>query len=92
MKKVGIELTLLCIIKFQKYLQKCAINIPTNGESVGLLGTVLADADHKSINNNQAWFATTETGTSPVLPTASAEGASTRPALEKYTEHTNRIL
>ena len=31
MKKIGTELTPLHIIKFQKDLNKCTINIPTSG-------------------------------------------------------------
>ena len=46
MNQFTTELTLILIIKFQKYLHQCAINIPTNGEALGLLGTVLADADY----------------------------------------------
>ena len=80
MNKFGTEPTPLHIIKFQKYLEKCAINTPTNGEALGLLGMVLAGADYKSVNNNQTWVAPTYTGTAPVLPNASAKGASTRPA------------
>ena len=34
----------------------------------------------------------TDPGTAPVIPTASAKGASTRSASEKSTEHTNRLL
>ena len=45
MNKVGREPTPLHIIKFQKYLQQCTINVPMNGELLGRLGTVLADAD-----------------------------------------------
>ena len=45
MNKVVIEPTPLCIIKFYKYLQKCATNIPTNVEALGLLEPVIADAD-----------------------------------------------
>ena len=82
----------LHVIKFQKYLQQCVINIPTNGEEFGLLGTVLADSDYKSTKNNQTWVAPTYHVTSPVLPTASAKGASTRSASEKSTEHMNRLL
>ena len=91
MNEVSTELTPLCIIKFQKYLQKCAINIQMNGESLGLLGTVLSNADYKSVNN-QTWVALTDPGTALVLPTASAKGESTRPGLDKYTKHTNRLL
>ena len=77
MNEVDTEPTPLRIIKFQKYLQKCAINIPTNGEALGLLGTVLVGADYESVNKNQTWVTPTNPGTAPVLPTASAEGAST---------------
>ena len=45
MNRDGTETMPLRTIKFQKYLQKSDINIPTNGEEIGLLGTVLADAD-----------------------------------------------
>ena len=92
MNKVGTEPTPLRIIKFQKYLQKCSINIPTNWDSLGLLGTILSKSDYKIINNNQTWVAPTDPGTAQVLPTASTEGASTILALEKSTEHTNRLL
>ena len=92
MKKVGTEPTPLRVINFQKYLQKCAINIPTNGEALGPLVTVLSDADYKSTNNNQTWVAPTDYGTAPVLPTVSAKGASTISASEKSTEHMNRLL
>ena len=53
MNEGGTDPTPLRIINFQKYLQKCAINIPTNGEALGLFGTVLVDADYESIINNQ---------------------------------------
>ena len=46
MEKFVTEPTPLYIIKFHKYLQKCAINIPTNGEAVVLLGTVISDANY----------------------------------------------
>ena len=52
MNKVGTEPAPLHIIKFQKYLHKCAINIPTNGEALDLLGKVLVDADHKIVNKH----------------------------------------
>ena len=52
-----------------------------NGEALSLLGTVLADADYKVVNNNQTWVAPTDPGTAPVLPTASDEGASKISAL-----------
>ena len=81
MNEVDTEPTPLRIIKFQNYLQQCAPNIPTNGEALGLLGTVLADADYKSVNNNQTWVAPMDPGTAPVLPTASDEGASKISAL-----------
>ena len=70
----------LRIIKFQKYLQKYAINIPTNGKALGLLVTVLDNNDYENVNNNQTWVAPTNLGTEPVLPTAFAEGALTRSA------------
>ena len=89
MHEVSTEPTPLHIIKFQKYLQKCDINIPTNEEALGFLGTVLANADYKIVNNNQIWVTPTDPGTAPILPTASAEGASTRSVSEKSTEHTN---
>ena len=92
MNKVGTEPTPLRVIKFQNYLKQCAIYIPTNGEALGFLGRALADADYKSTKNNQTWVAPTYHGTSPVLPTASAKGASTRSASEKSTEHMNRLL
>ena len=92
MNEFGTELTPLRIIKFQKYLQQYAINIPTNGEALGLLGMVLTNSDYKSVNNNQTWFAPTDPGKVPVLPTAFAEGASTRSALEKYNKHTDFLL
>ena len=75
MDEVVTEPTPLRIIKFHKYLQQYVVNILTNGESLGLLGTVLSDADYKSVNNNQTWIAPKNPGTAPVLPTASAKGA-----------------
>ena len=92
MNKVVTEPTPLRIIRFQKYLQKCAINISTNREALGLFGTVLTDADYKSVRNNQSWVAPTDPGTSPVLLTASAKGESTISALEKSTVHMNRLI
>ena len=92
MNKVGTELMPLRVIKFQKYLQQCAINIPTNGEALGLLGTVLADADYKSTTNNQTWVAPMDHSTAQVIPMDSVKGASTRAASEKSTEHMNRLL
>ena len=92
MNKVGTEPTQLHIIKFQKYLQQCAINIPRNREALGLFGTVLSKSDYKSVNNNQTWVATTYPFTALILPTASPEGSSTRSASEKYTEQTNYLL
>ena len=89
LNKFVTELTPLRIIKFQKYFQKCAINIPMNGEALSLLGTVLADADYKVVNNNQTWVAPTDPGTAPVLPTASVKGTSTISELDKSIEHTN---
>ena len=77
MNKVITEPTPLHIIKFKNYLQKCSINIPTDGEALGLLGTVLSDADYESVNNNQTWVAPMYPDTAPVLPMASADGAST---------------
>ena len=75
MNEVGIEPMRIRIIKFQKYLQQCDINIPTNRESLGLLGMVLANSDYKSVENNQTWVAPTNPGTEPVLTTAFAKGA-----------------
>ena len=72
MNKFGTETTPIHIIKFQKYFQKCTINIPTNGESLGLLGTVITNSDYKSVNNNQTWVAPTYPGTSKVLQKAFA--------------------
>ena len=92
MNKVGTEPTPPRIIKFQNYLQQCAIGIPTNVELLGLLGMVLTDAHYESVNNNQTWVVPTDPVTAPVLLTACAKGASTISALEKYTEHTNRLL
>ena len=80
MKKYVTEPMPLRIIKFQKYLQQCAINVPTNGDSLGLLGIVLANADYKSVSNNHKWFAPNNPDTAPVLTTTSAEGASIRSA------------
>ena len=80
MNKVSTEPTPLHIIKFQKYLQQCDINIPTNGEALDLLVTVLSYADYESVNNNQTWVAPMDPGTAPVIPTASSEGASIRSA------------
>ena len=51
-----------------------------------------SDADYKSVNNNQPWVAPKDPGIEPVLPTASSEGASTRSASKKSTEHTNLLL
>ena len=48
-----------------------------NGEALGLLVTLLAYIEYKSVNNNQTWVLPTDTDTSPVIPTASAKGAST---------------
>ena len=81
MNEVGTEPMPICIIKFQKYLQKCAINIPTNGEALGLLGTVLTENDYASVNNNKTWVLPKYIVTAPVIPTASAKGASKRSAL-----------
>ena len=53
MNQFTTELTLILIIKFQKCLQQCTINIPKNIESLGILGTVISSADYKSVNNNQ---------------------------------------
>ena len=92
MYEVVTEPTPLRIIKFDKYLQKWAINILRNREALGLLGAVVADADYKSVNKNQIWIAPTDPGTSPVLPTASAKVAPTRPASKKPTEDMNRLL
>ena len=92
MNKFGTEPTPLLIIEFQKYLQQCAINIPTNGESLGLLGTVLSGADYESINNNQTWVAPMYPGTAQSMPKASAKGASPISASEISTEHTSRLL
>ena len=92
MNKVITEPTPLHIIKFKNYLQKCAINIPTDGEALGLLGTVLSDTDYESVNNNQTWVAPMYPDTAPVLPMASADGASTIPESDKSTKHTNRLL
>ena len=86
MNKVRIEPMPLRILKFQKYLHKCTINTLTNREALGLLLMVLTDIEYKSVNNNQKWAAPIDPSTSPVLPTASAEGASTRLTSEKYTE------
>ena len=91
-KEVGTETMPLRIINFQKYLQKCAINIPTNGEALGLIGTVLVKSDYKSVNNNQTWVSPTYPVTKKVLPTDSNEGASTRSSPEKYNEHVNCLL
>ena len=92
MNKVGTEPTPLRVIKFQNYLKQCAIYIPTNGEALGFLGRALADADYKSTTSNQTWVAPTDHDTALVLPTASAKGASTRSASEKYIEHMNRLI
>ena len=85
MNEVGIEPTLLRIIKFQKYLQKFAINIPTNIEALVLLGTVISNADCKNFNNNQTWVAPTYPVTAPVLTMLSARGLLTISTLEKST-------
>ena len=45
MSKFGTEPMPLCIIKFEKYLQKYSIKIPTNVEAIGLLRMVLAYTD-----------------------------------------------
>ena len=64
-------------IKFQKYFKQYTINIP-----LGLLVTVLANADYKSVNNNQTYIAPTDPGTA-VLPIS---------VLKKSTEHMNSLL
>ena len=71
--KVGTELAPLRIIKYQNYLQQCAINILTNEEALHLLGTVISNADYESFNNNQIWVAPKDPAIAPVLPTASAK-------------------
>ena len=92
MNEFDTEPTPLLIINFQKYLQKCAINIPTNGEALGLIGTVLTNADYESVNNNQTWVKPTDPGTAAVLQMASDEGKTTRSSSDKSTKHTNRPL
>jgi hypothetical protein len=56
------ELTPLCIIKFQKYIQHCTINIPIKGNTLGLLGALINDTNYKTINNNVSWTPLTTPG------------------------------
>ena len=93
MKKVGAEPTPLLIIKFQNYFQQCDINIPTDGEALCLLGTVLVSDDHGIVKTTTGHGSRLPIPSrQPVLPTASAEGAPTiYQHSEKYTEYTNFI-
>jgi hypothetical protein len=97
------EPTPLRIIKFQKYIQQCAINIPIKGNTLGLLGAIINDTDYKSVNNNVSWTPPPTPGATPTMPppsTTTATTASTRSATEDAaaaaasaaTTETNRIL
>ena len=97
------EPTPLRIIKFQKYIQQCAINIPIKGNTLGLLGAVIEDTDYKTVNNNVSWAPPTTPGPSPTMqpaPAPTATATSTRSATEDATaaaaaaaaNETNRIL
>ena len=93
------EPTPLRLIKFQKYIQQCAINIPIKGTTLGLLGAVIEDTDYKTVNNNVSWAPPTAPGPSPTMQPAPASVA-TRSATEDATaaaaaaaaNETNRIL
>ena len=100
---LGQEPTPLRIIKFQKYIQQCAINIPIKGNTLGLLGAIINDTDYKSVNNNVSWTPPPTPGPTPTMPppaTTTATAASTRSATEDAAAaaasaaatETNRIL
>ena len=74
------EPTPLRIIKFQKYLQQCAINIPIKGNTLGLLGAVISDTDYKSVNNNVSWAPPTTPGPTPTMTPAPAAATTTTTA------------
>ena len=71
------EPTPLRIIKFQKYIQQCAINIPIKGNTLGLLGAIINDTDYKSINNNVSWAPPTTPGTTPTMSPSTATAPAT---------------
>ena len=100
---LGQEPTPLRIIKFQKYIQQCAINIPIKGNTLGLLGAIINDTDYKSVNNNVSWTPPPTPGPTPTMPPpapTTATAASTRSATEDAAAaaasaaatETNRIL
>ena len=98
---IGQEPTPLRIIKFQKYIQQCAINIPIKGTTLGLLGAVINDTDYKTVNNNVSFTPPTTPGPTQTMPparsvatrsaTAATEGDATT-AATNTTNETNRIL
>ena len=98
---IGQEPTPLRIIKFQKYIQQCAINIPIKGTTLGLLGAVINDTDYTTVNNNVSFTPPTTPGPTPTMPpartittratTATTESDATT-AATNATNETNRIL
>jgi hypothetical protein len=93
---LGQEPTPLRIIKFQKYIQQCAINIPIKGETLGLLGAVISPTDYQTVSNNRLWTAPTTPGTAPTMPpattTAQTATRSTTDTAAATAGETNRIL
>jgi hypothetical protein len=98
------EPTPLSIIKVQKYIQQCAINIPIKGNTLGLLGAVINDTDYKSINNNVSWAPPKTPGSTPTMPPSTAtvpaiatrsttdEAAAMAAAASAAANETNRIV
>ena len=79
------------ILRFEKHLRACAITIPLQGETLGLLGTIMDPTTYNSINATNAFRPPTDPGPPPTIPTPPTTRAQAA-AIPDPTTQTNTLL